>query len=72
MTDDPVPPCLLRKRSRLTPDERNEARLWLAARYDNGQTIRDLELRTRRSYNLIRTLLLEAGVELRPARGHRR
>jgi transposase len=42
----------------------------LAQRYLEGASIRTLANQEKRSYGTIRTLLLEAGVELRP-RSHR-
>ncbi|MFF2522469.1 helix-turn-helix domain-containing protein [Streptomyces liangshanensis] len=42
----------------------------LAQRYDAGASIRTLATQEHRSYGFTRTLLLEAGVELRP-RHHR-
>lgn len=64
-------------RPRLTPEARALLREALAKGYEQtgderAPSIRDLAAEHGRSFGLARTLLLEAGVKLRPARGGRK
>lgn len=53
---------------RLSAEERAALGAVLLERYEAGQTIRDIHRETGYSMGRVRRLLLEAGVEFRPAR----
>ena len=53
-------------------DERTDVATELAEMYAAGSTIRSLAARTGRSYGVVHTLLLEAGVTLRDRGGRLR
>lgn len=57
-------------RTRLTGEERVSVRDELADFYRTGSTIMELCRRTGRPYETVRTLLLEAGVQLRAPGGY--
>lgn len=58
--------------TRLTGELRERAAADLATKYEAGASIRTLADQTGRSYGLIRQLLEEAGVTLRPRGGNHR
>lgn len=55
----------------ITGRERDRIAERLRERYERGATIRELVAQTGRSYGWVRTLLVEAGVELRTRGGDR-
>lgn len=57
------------KHRKITGKERGVLRMRLSSDYRRGATIRELAIQTGRSYASVRTLLIEAGVTLRPRGG---
>lgn len=54
------------RRPRLRGEDRDKARSAAQQSYDGGASIRDVAAEYGLSFGLVRTLLLEAGVTLRP------
>ena len=59
-------------RPRITGDTRDQAKKKAANLYAQGLPVRDIAHQMGRSFGLVRTLLLEAGVTLRPRGGRRK
>lgn len=62
----------IKKRKRITGDERNQLKVLLRRKYERGASVRLLAEQTGRSYGFVHRLLSEAGVTFRGRGGNTR